>query len=84
MKSALFPAATIPVLIWATFYFAGMTIITSFVTSPQQMIIVRFIAGLGLGCIIPNGTALIGEYSPRRLRVALMATISVGKWMGRG
>src|SRR5439155_10771154 len=67
-----------PVLIWATFYFAGMTIITGFVTSPQQMIIVRFIGGLGLGCIIPNGTALIGEDSPRRLRVALMATISVG------
>jgi len=67
-----------PVLIWATFYFSALTIITGLVTSPAQMIAVRFIAGLGLGCIIPNGTALIGEYSPRRLRVTLMATISVG------
>src|SRR5262249_4492585 len=47
-------------------------------TSVQELTIVRFIAGIGLGCIIPNATALIGEYSPRRLRVAFMACISVG------
>lgn len=67
-----------PVLIAATFYFSALTLATGLVTTPQQMIAVRFAAGLGLGCIIPNGTALIGEYSPRRLRVTLMATISVG------
>jgi AAHS family 4-hydroxybenzoate transporter-like MFS transporter len=26
---------------------------------------------------VPNGTALIGEYSPRRLRITLMACISI-------
>src|SRR5581483_3945885 len=67
-----------PVLIFATFYFALLTILTGMVRSAGQMIAVRFIAGLGLGCIVPNATALIGEYSPRRLRVALMACISVG------
>lgn len=67
-----------PVLLGATFYFSVMTILTGLVRSADEMIVVRFIAGLGLGCIIPNATALIGEYSPRRLRVALMACISVG------
>ncbi len=67
-----------PVLIAATLYFSALTIVTGMVTSVEQMILVRFVAGLGLGCIIPNATALIGEYSPRRLRIALMATISVG------
>ena len=67
-----------PVLIAATFYFSVLTIVTGMVRTVDQMILVRFLAGLGLGCIIPNATALIGEYSPRRLRVALMATISVG------
>ncbi len=67
-----------PVLIAATFYFSVLTLATGLVSSVQQMIVVRFVAGLGLGCIIPNATALIGEYSPRRLRVTLMATISVG------
>ena len=67
-----------PVLIVATFYFSVLTLATGLVSTVQQMIVVRFVAGLGLGCIIPNATALIGEYSPRRLRVALMATISVG------
>src|SRR5262245_7428117 len=67
-----------PVLIGATFYFSVMTILTGLVRSTDEMIAVRFVAGLGLGCIIPNATALIGEYSPRRLRVAFMACISVG------
>jgi MFS transporter, AAHS family, 4-hydroxybenzoate transporter len=67
-----------PVLIVATVYFSVLTILTGVVTSVEQMIAVRFIAGLGLGCIIPNATALIGEYSPKRNRIALMATISVG------
>ena len=31
--------------------------------------------GIGLGCIIPNATALVGEYSPRRLRGPLMMII---------
>jgi AAHS family 4-hydroxybenzoate transporter-like MFS transporter len=67
-----------PVLIVATFYFSVLTILTGMVGSVEQMILVRFLAGLGLGCIIPNATALIGEYSPKRRRIALMATISVG------
>ncbi len=67
-----------PVLVGATFYFAGLTIVTGLVSSVNEMIAVRFIAGLGLGCIVPNATALIGEYSPHRLRVTLMACISVG------
>jgi AAHS family 4-hydroxybenzoate transporter-like MFS transporter len=67
-----------PVLIGATFYFSLLTMATGLVSSVDQMIAVRFAAGLGLGCIVPNATALIGEYSPRRHRVTLMACISVG------
>jgi MFS transporter, AAHS family, 4-hydroxybenzoate transporter len=67
-----------PVLIGATLFFAMLTMLTGMVRSLEEMIVIRFVAGLGLGCIVPNGTALIGEYSPRRLRVTLMACISVG------
>ena len=34
--------------------------------------------GLGLGCIIPNATALVGEFSPKRSRVTLTMGITVG------
>jgi len=67
-----------PVLIVATLFFSVLTFVTARVTSVPQLLIVRLVAGFGLGCIIPNGTALIGEYSPKRLRVTLMATVSVG------
>ena len=67
-----------PVLIGATLFFSVMTIVTAQVSTVQQLLFVRFIAGIGLGSIIPNATALIGEYSPKRSRVTLMATISVG------
>jgi AAHS family 4-hydroxybenzoate transporter-like MFS transporter len=67
-----------PLLIGATVFFSVVTILTGMVESVQQMVAARFIAGVGLGSIIPNGSALIGEYSPRRLRVTLIACISVG------
>ncbi len=67
-----------PILIGATLFFSLMTLVTAQASNVQQLLIVRFIAGIGLGSIIPNATALIGEYSPKRSRVSLMATISVG------
>ena len=65
-------------LLGATVFFSLLTLVTARVNSVEQLTIVRFIAGIGLGCIIPNATALIGEYSPSRLRVTFMACISVG------
>lgn len=67
-----------PILIGATLFFSLMTLVTAMVSNVQQLLLVRFIAGIGLGSIIPNATALIGEYSPARSRVTLMANISVG------
>jgi AAHS family 4-hydroxybenzoate transporter-like MFS transporter len=67
-----------PVLLGATLFFSILTLLTSRVTSVEELRAVRFVAGIGLGSIIPNATALIGEYSPQRLRVAFMACISVG------
>jgi AAHS family 4-hydroxybenzoate transporter-like MFS transporter len=67
-----------PVLIGATLFFSVMTLLTARATSVGELLMLRFIAGIGLGCIIPNATALVGEYSPRRKRVTLMMSITVG------
>jgi len=68
-----------PVLIAATIFFSVMTIATGyFATNMRELLILRAISGLGLGCIIPNATALIGEFSPKRSRVALVMGITVG------
>jgi AAHS family 4-hydroxybenzoate transporter-like MFS transporter len=67
-----------PVLIGATLFFAVMTLATAFAQTLNQLFWLRLIAGIGMGCIIPNATALVGEFSPRSKRVTLMMTITVG------
>jgi AAHS family 4-hydroxybenzoate transporter-like MFS transporter len=71
-----------PVLVGATLFYAAMTIVTAFAQDVEQMRWLRFIAGLGLGSIIPNATALVGEYSPKRTRVAWIMCITVGFTLG--
>ncbi|HEU4620380.1 MAG TPA: MFS transporter [Gammaproteobacteria bacterium] len=67
-----------PVLIFGTFYYAVITIVTARATSPDELLWLRFIGGIGMGSIIPNASALIGEYSPRTKRITLIMAITVG------
>jgi AAHS family 4-hydroxybenzoate transporter-like MFS transporter len=67
-----------PVLIGATLFFSIMTFLTGHTHSVQELVAIRFIAGLGLGCIMPNSMALVGEYSPRRTRITIMTIVAVG------
>jgi MFS transporter, AAHS family, 4-hydroxybenzoate transporter len=71
-----------PVLTGATLFFGVMTLGTSLANSISQLVVLRLISGIGMGCIIPNATALIGEYSPARKRVTLMMSITVGFTFG--
>ena len=71
-----------PVLIGATLYFSALTLITTLASTLNQLLIIRFIAGLGLGAIMPNAVALVGEYSPKRSRVTAMLVVSNGFTIG--
>jgi MFS transporter, AAHS family, 4-hydroxybenzoate transporter len=71
-----------PVLIFATFFFSIMAIATAYAQDVTQLLWLRFIAGIGMGCIMPNATALIGEFSPKRSRVTFMMCITVGFTVG--
>jgi MFS transporter, AAHS family, 4-hydroxybenzoate transporter len=73
-----------PVLIGATVYFSLLMVATAQATSVEQLLALRFITGLGLGSIIPNATALIGEFSPTRRRITLMMAVSVAFTAGAG
>jgi AAHS family 4-hydroxybenzoate transporter-like MFS transporter len=67
-----------PVLIAGTFFYSIFTILTALATSIDSLLVLRLVAGIGIGSIVPNSTALVGEYSPLRLRIALMMGISSG------
>lgn len=67
-----------PVLIGGTFFFAVMTLLTARATSIEQLLVLRLVAGIGMGTIIPNASALVAEYSPLRLRATMIMIVGVG------
>jgi AAHS family 4-hydroxybenzoate transporter-like MFS transporter len=67
-----------PVLIAATLYFSVLTLVTPQATSVEQLLVIRFIAGIGMGGIMPQAMALAGEYSPKKYRAPVMALIQGG------
>ena len=71
-----------PVLVGATAALGLFTLLTAFARSMPELLAVRFAAGLGLGAIMPNATALVGEYAPRRTRVATMMIVTNGFMVG--
>jgi AAHS family 4-hydroxybenzoate transporter-like MFS transporter len=70
------------VLLWATVAFSVFTLASARAASLTELGIIRFLAGFGLGAVLPNATALIGEYSPRRMRIATMMIVTNGFTVG--
>ena len=66
-----------PVLVGATLFFAVMTLATAYAQNIDQLFWLRLVAGIGMGCIIPNATALVGEFSPAARRRTGGALIQV-------
>ena len=62
--------------------FSVTTVINGFATTPWQFGILRFIAGLGIGGVMPNVVALMTEYSPKRSRSTLVAVMFSGYAVG--
>jgi AAHS family benzoate transporter-like MFS transporter len=62
--------------------FSGFTFINGFVETPLQFGICRFIAGLGIGGVMPNVVALMTEYSPKKIRSTLVTLMFSGYSVG--
>ncbi|MCY1254257.1 Gentisate transporter [compost metagenome] len=70
-------AVAISVLLFSVFT-AG----AGFTNEPVSFSIVRFIAGLGIGGAIPNVTAQMAEYAPKKFRGMLVAVMCCGYAVG--
>lgn len=55
-------------LLLSVLSFAVVTLGISFVNGVTPLVVLRFLAGLGLGGAMPNAAALASEYAPRRNR----------------
>jgi MFS transporter, AAHS family, 4-hydroxybenzoate transporter len=71
-----------PVILGATLAFSTLTLLTARASSLRELLMLRVLAGLGLGAILPNATALIGEFSPPRLRIKTMMIVTNGFTIG--
>lgn len=54
--------------------FSVFTLVSTLAVEPFQFGLSRFIAGLGIGGLMPNAVALITEYAPKKMR-SLLTTI---------
>jgi len=71
------------VVMICTTIFGVFTIVTATSTNETQLLIFRFITGLGLGGAMPNAIALTAEYCPERRRATLVMIMFTG-WRCRG
>ncbi|MDH4583344.1 MFS transporter [Pseudomonas sp. BN415] len=62
--------------------FSGFTVLNGFTSTPTEFGICRFMAGLGIGGLMPNVVALMNEYAPKKLRSTLVAIMFSGYSLG--
>ncbi|WP_232698294.1 MFS transporter [Brevibacillus daliensis] len=70
------------VLILCLTLFSAVTFLIAFSPNPTVFSVLRFIAGLGLGGLMPNVIAMMTEYSPKSKRNILVATMYSGYAIG--
>lgn len=62
--------------------FSTVTVLNGAAATPWQFGLLRFIAGLGIGGVMPNVVALLTEYAPRRSRSTMVAVMFSGYAIG--
>lgn len=62
--------------------FSGFTFLGGFASNPTEFGILRFIAGLGIGGVLPNLVALTSEYAPQKLKSTLVTAMFSGYAVG--
>lgn len=69
-------------LVASTLMFAGFAALTGRAASFDQLLVLRFLTGLGLGGAMPNTVAIASEYAPRRLESIVVAALFTGMPLG--
>ena len=67
-----------PLIIGGTLLYGLMTLLMAWTDTMQEMMILRFIAGIGIGGIMPNTISLNSELTPKKYRSALIVLMFMG------
>ena len=69
-------------VIAGTLIFSLFSFASAFARGIDELMVLRFCTGIGLGGMLPNITALIAEFAPRRVRATLMVLMFLGVTAG--
>ena len=70
-------------IVVCTAAFGATTFLTITATQVAQLILFRFLTGIGVGGAMPSAVALTGEYFPERLRSTSITLIYIGFSLGQ-
>ena len=70
------------IIIWCCFGYGLISLIAAFGTTITQLVILRFLIGIGLGAVLPNALALAGEFAPEKLLAAAAGLVGIGITFG--
>ncbi|MFM0512179.1 MFS transporter [Paraburkholderia sp. RL17-373-BIF-A] len=73
-----------PTIIYGSLWFGILTIACSYATSLEQLTVLRFLAGIGMGGVVPNTVALVSEYAPKARRATWITLMFSGFSIGAG
>ena len=69
-------------IILSVFFFGLWTLATALAQNVEQMMLFRFLTGLGLGAAMPNVGTLVAEYAPERRRSFIITVVFCGFTFG--
>ncbi|KYQ83139.1 MFS transporter permease [Acinetobacter sp. NRRL B-65365] len=70
------------VIVSTTLLFSIFTILCGFASSTQDLMIYRFITGVGLGAAMPNISTIVSEYMPAKRKAFLTGLAGCGFMLG--
>lgn len=70
------------VIIASVFFFGLWTLASAFSGNVDQLMLFRFLTGLGLGAAMPNVGTLVAEYAPERKRAFIITVVFCGFTFG--
>ncbi|WP_196809566.1 MFS transporter [Nocardia sp. 348MFTsu5.1] len=71
-----------PVLLAGVAIFGAMTLCVLVTQNIEQIIALRFLAGIGLGAVIPNSYAYGAEFAPKRKRATIVTIVGASSAAG--
>jgi AAHS family 4-hydroxybenzoate transporter-like MFS transporter len=69
-------------ILFGSIFYGGFCLACAAARSIDQLIVLRFLTGIGLGGVLPNVIALTAETAPSRVRPFLTALVTVGISLG--